>query len=99
MRVAQILKVEEIPKSKKLYKLEVDLGYEHRTICSGIKNFFKPEELIGKRAIVVTNLKPAKLCGIDSNGMILAASVKEEGKEQLTLVAPAADIPLGSRVS
>lgn len=99
MRVAQIVKVEEIPKSKKLYKLEVDLGYEHRTICSGIRNFFKPEELVGKRAVVVTNLRPAKLCGIDSNGMILAASVKEEGKEQLTLIAPAADIPLGSRVS
>ena len=99
MRVAQIVKVEEIPKSKKLYKLEVDLGYERRTICSGIKNFFTPEELEGQRVVIVSNLKPAKLCGIESNGMILAASVKEEGNEQLTLIAPAADIPLGSRVS
>ena len=99
MRVAQIVKVEEIPKSKKLYKLEVDLGYERRTICSGIKAFFKPEELEGRRAVVVTNLKPAKLCGVESNGMILAASVKGGDEEQLTLIAPAADIPLGSRVS
>ncbi|MDR1378241.1 MAG: methionine--tRNA ligase [Synergistaceae bacterium] len=99
MRVAQIIKVEEIPKSKKLYKLEIDLGYERRTICSGVKAFFKPEELVGQRAIVVTNLKPAKLCGIESNGMILAASVKGGANERLTLVAPASDIPLGSRVS
>lgn len=99
MRVARIVKVEEIPKSKKLYKLEVDLGYERRTVCSGIKNFFKPEELEGRKVVLVTNLKPAKLCGIESNGMILAASVKEVGKEQLTLITPAADIPLGSRVS
>lgn len=100
MRVVQIVKVEEIPKSKKLYKLEVDLGYERRTVCSGIKAFFTPEELEGRRAILVTNLKPAKLCGIESNGMILAASVKVDGQsEQLVLVVPDGDIPLGSRVS
>ncbi len=100
MRVAQIVKAEEIKKSKKLYKLEVDLGYEKRTVCSGIKAFFTTEELEGKRVILVTNLKPAKLCGIESNGMILAASVKKDGvSEALTLVVPEADIPLGSRVS
>ena len=100
MRVAQITKCEEIPRSKKLYKLEVDLGYEKRTVCSGIKAFFTPEELTGKRVILVTNLKPAKLCGIESNGMILAATVKKDGvSESLTLIAPEGDIPLGSRVS
>ncbi|MCR5347697.1 MAG: methionine--tRNA ligase [Fretibacterium sp.] len=100
MRVAQIVKAEEIPKSRKLYKLEVDLGYEKRTVCSGIKAFFTTEELAGKRVILVTNLKPAKLCGIESNGMILAASVKVDGNaESLTLVTPDGDIPLGSRVS
>ncbi len=100
MRVAQIVKVEEIPKSRKLYKLEVDLGYEKRTVCSGIKAFFTPGELEGRRVVLVTNLKPAKLCGIESNGMILAASVKVDGNsEALTLVAPAGEIPLGSRVS
>lgn len=100
MRVARITKCEEIPRSKKLYKLEVDLGYETRTVCSGIKAFFTPEELIGKSVILVTNLKPVKLCGIESNGMILAASVKKDGvSEKLTLLAPEGDMPLGSRVS
>ena len=100
MRVARVLKVEEIPKSKKLYKLEVDLGYETRTVCSGIKAFFTPEELVGKKVILVTNLKPVKLCGVESNGMILCASVKKDGvSEQLTLITPEKDIPLGSRVS
>lgn len=101
MRVARITKCEEIPKSKKLYKLEVDLGYEKRTVCSGIKAFFKPEELEGKTIILVTNLKPVKLCGVESNGMILAASVKKDGvSEQLTLLEPEdKNIPLGSRVS
>ncbi|MBQ4418971.1 MAG: methionine--tRNA ligase, partial [Synergistaceae bacterium] len=81
-------------------KLEVDLGYETRTVCSGIKAFFSTEELVGKRVILVCNLKPAKLCGIESNGMILAASVKKDGvSEALTLVVPESDIPLGSRVS
>ena len=100
MRVAKITNVEEIPRSKKLYKLEVDLGYEKRTVCSGIKAFFTPEELTGKNIILVTNLKPVKLCGVESNGMILCASVKKDGvSEQLTILTPEKDIPLGSRVS
>jgi methionyl-tRNA synthetase len=99
MRVARILKAEEIPRSKKLYKLSVDLGYECRTVCAGIKPFFKPEELEGRRIVMVTNLKPAKLCGIESNGMILAASVHDgDAAEQVSLITPASDIPLGSRV-
>ena len=102
LRVGKIISAEEIKKSKKLYKLEIDLGYEKRTVCSGIKNFFKTDELIGKNIILVTNLKPAKLCGIESNGMILAASKKIDGNaEALTLVIPENldGIPLGSRVS
>ncbi|MDR2528358.1 MAG: methionine--tRNA ligase [Synergistaceae bacterium] len=101
MRVARILKAEEIPKSKKLYKLEVDLGYEKRTICAGIKPFFKPEELTGKRVVVVANLKSAKLAGVESNGMVLAASTRDASgaAESLALIAPTSDVPLGSRVS
>ena len=101
MRVARVINVEEIPRSKKLYKLELDLGYEKRTVCSGIKAFFTPEELNGKLVIVVTNLKPVKLCGVDSNGMVLAASVKHDGvAEVLTLLRPDDEnIPLGSLVS
>ena len=101
MRVAEIINVEEIPRSRKLYKLDVDLGYEKRVVCSGIKAFFTPEELMHKRVILVTNLKPVKLCGIMSNGMILAASVKHDGvAETLTLLTPLdPNIPLGSKVS
>jgi methionyl-tRNA synthetase len=97
MRIARIISVEEIPKSKKLYKLTVDLGYETRTIVSGIKEHFTPEELLHKRIVVVVNLQPAKLCGVESNGMLLAAG---DGKRTtLTLLTPDRDIPLGSRVS
>lgn len=101
MRVARITKCEEIKKSKKLYKLTVDLGYETRTVCSGIKAFFTPAELEGRTIILVTNLKPVKLCGVESNGMILCASVKKDGvSEQLTLITPEDEnIPLGSCVS
>ena len=97
LRVARILAVEEIPKSKKLYKLNIDLGYEKRTIVSGIKEFFTPDELVGKRIIVLANLKPAKLCGVESNGMLLA--VGDGKKTTLALLTPDKDIPLGSRVS
>jgi methionyl-tRNA synthetase len=98
MRVAQIDAVHEIPKAKKLYKLEVNLGYEKRVIVSGIREYLSPEELIGKRIVVVTNLKPAKLCGVESNGMLLAASTSDNKK--LTLVVPESeDMPLGSRVT
>jgi methionyl-tRNA synthetase len=95
--VAQIVEVGEIKKSKKLYRLTVDLGYERRTIVSGIKEFFTPEELLNKRIIVVVNLQPATLCGVESNGMLLAAG--DGTHTALSLLTPDRDIPLGSRVS
>lgn len=74
LKVGQIKNVSRVPKSKKLYKLEVDVGEkELRTIVSGIVPYYTEEELTGKQIVVVTNLKPAKLCGIESNGMLLAA--------------------------
>ncbi|MFA7621271.1 MAG: methionine--tRNA ligase [Aminobacteriaceae bacterium] len=97
LRVAQIVEVNEIKKSKKLYRLTVDLGYERRTIVSGIKDFFTPEELLGKRIIVVVNLQPATLCGVESNGMLLA--VGDGKRTALSLLVPDRDIPLGNRVS
>lgn len=74
LRVGLILNAEPVPKSKKLLKLEVDLGFEKRTVVSGISQFYKPEDLVGKRVIVVANLKPATLMGVESHGMILAGS-------------------------
>lgn len=73
LRVATILKAEPVPKSKKLFRLEVDLGAEQRQIVSGIAEHFTPEDLVGRSVIVVANLKPAKLMGIESQGMILAS--------------------------
>lgn len=74
LRVGLITKAEVVPKSKKLLKLEVDLGFEKRTIVSGISQSYTPESVIGKKVIVVANLKPATIMGIESAGMILAAS-------------------------
>ena len=100
LRVAQIVHVEAVPKSRSLYRLDLDLGYEKRVIVSSIKDFYKPEELEGRRIVVVANLKPAKMCGVVSNGMLLAAGsgAPHTPEEKLSLLAPAEDIPLGSRV-
>ena len=73
LKVGQILKVERIEKADKLYKLTVDLGTEKRTIVSGLVKYYKEEELLNKQVVVVSNLKPAKLRGVESQGMLLAA--------------------------
>ena len=73
LRVAEILECEPVPKAKKLLKLQVDLGYEKRQVVSGIAKYYTPDQLVGKKVVLVTNLKPAKLCGVDSYGMILAS--------------------------
>ena len=77
LRVAEILECETIPKAKKLLKLQVDLGYEKRQVVSGIAKFYTPDELVGKKVVLVANLKPAKLFGIDSYGMILASGEED----------------------
>ena len=93
LRTAQVLSCEKVPKAKKLLKLCLDLGYEQRQVVSGIAKFYEPEALIGKKLIVVANLRPATLCGIESNGMILAS-----GEEQVRVVFLSDDTPLGERV-
>ncbi|WP_029166016.1 methionine--tRNA ligase [Aminiphilus circumscriptus] len=95
-RVASVLAVEPVPKADKLYKLELDLGYERRTIVSGIREFYAPEELVGRKIIVLCNLKPAKLRGVVSNGMLLAAETAD-GKG-LALLTVDRDIAPGSRI-
>jgi methionyl-tRNA synthetase len=74
LRVAKVLTAEKVEKSKKLLKLSVDVGTKHRTLVAGIAEAYEPESLVGKTVVVVFNLKPAKLMGIESNGMVLAAS-------------------------
>ena len=93
LRSAQILTCERVPKAKKLLKLTVDLGYEQRQVVSGIAKWYEPDALIGKKIILVANLKPATLCGIESNGMILAS-----GEETVRVVFLAEDTPLGERI-
>ncbi|MBN1334096.1 MAG: methionine--tRNA ligase [Synergistales bacterium] len=97
LRVAKVISVDEIPKANKLYKIEVDLGYEKRTIVSGIKEYFTPPDLLGRLIIVVCNLKPARLRGVLSNGMLLAA--ENAMLNDLALLSPHKDVPLGTRIS
>ena len=73
MKTGKVIAAEAIPKSSKLLKLRVDIGGEIRQIVSGIAQFYNPEELVGKDVVVLTNLAPAKIFGVESNGMILAA--------------------------
>ena len=96
LRVAQIIVAERIPKADKLLRLEVDLGHEKRQILSGIAEWYTPEELIGRRIVVITNLAPRKMRGLESHGMLLAASNGEGGKPVLATFGE--DIALGSRL-
>jgi methionyl-tRNA synthetase len=96
LRVAEIKVAERIPKADKLLRLEVDLGYEKRQILSGIAEWYTPEELIGRRIVVITNLAPRKMRGLESHGMLLAASHGENGKPVLATFGE--EIALGSRL-
>ncbi|MBE6633657.1 MAG: methionine--tRNA ligase [Ruminococcaceae bacterium] len=93
LRTAKVIAAEPVPKAKKLLKLQLDLGYEQRQVVSGIAKWYRPEDLIGKKLIVVANLRPATLCGVESNGMVLAS-----GEETVRVVFLSEDTPLGERV-
>ena len=95
LRVARVLTCEKVPKSEKLLRIEVQIADEKRQIIAGISKHYKPEELVGRNIIVVANLEPAKLMGLESNGMLLAAS-SENGK--LSILTTASDIDDGSIV-
>ena len=93
LRLAKVVACEEVKRSKKLLKLTVSLGNEERTVVSGIKNWYKPEDLVGKTVVLVANLKPVTLCGVESHGMILAASDPED--KELAFLSPVKDLPAG----
>ena len=95
-QIGEIIKCEEVKKSKKLLCSQVKIGSEVRQIVSGIKAWYKPEEMVGKKVMVVTNLKPAKLAGIMSEGMILCAG---DDEDNLALMVPEKDMKPGSEVS
>jgi methionyl-tRNA synthetase len=96
LRVAQIKVAERVPKADKLLRLEVDLGYETRQILAGIAETYEPESLIGRKVVIVANLAPRKLRGLESNGMIVAASLGEEGKP--VLAGFLEDVEIGARL-
>jgi methionyl-tRNA synthetase len=95
LRVAQILVAERVPKADKLLRLEVDLGYEKRQILAGIAQYYEPEKLIGRKIVIVANLAPRKMRGLESNGMLLAASL-EDGAP--VLAGFLEEVPLGARL-
>jgi methionyl-tRNA synthetase len=96
LRVARVLDAERVPNSRKLVKMRVDLGTEERTLVAGIADAYEPQALVGRAIVVVVNLKPARLMGIESNGMLLAATA-EGGKPVLVGFTEDAPAP-GSRV-
>jgi methionyl-tRNA synthetase len=95
LRVAQILVAERVPKADKLLRLEVDLGYEKRQILAGIAQYYEPEKLIGRKIVIVANLAPRKMRGLESNGMLLAASLPDGAP---VLAGFLEDVPLGARL-
>jgi methionyl-tRNA synthetase len=95
LRVATVLTAEKVPNSRKLVKMTIDAGNEQRTLVAGIADAYEPEQLVGRTIVMVFNLKPAKLMGIESNGMVLAAS-PDGGKPTLVSVDP--DVAPGTRV-
>lgn len=94
LRVAEVKECEKVPKAKKLLKLQLDDGFGLRQVVSGIAKWYEPDDLIGKKVIVVANLSPAKLCGVESNGMIVAADVGEDAR----VIFVDKDIPNGSKL-
>ncbi len=94
IRVARVISAERVEGSEKLLKLRISLGDQERTIMAGIAKHYSPEELLGKKIIVLANLKPRKIFGVESQGMLLAAS---DG-ERLSILTPEKDVEEGSKV-
>ena len=95
-QIGEIIACEAVPKSKKLLCSQVKVGSQVRQILSGIKAYYSPEEMVGKKVMVVTNLKPAKLAGMVSEGMLLCA---EDAEGNLALMRPEKDMPAGAGIS
>ncbi len=95
LRIGKIIEVEEVEKSNKLLKLKIDIGQEEKQILSGIAQFYKKEELIGKMVVVVVNLKPRMMMGMESQGMLLAA----DGEEGPVILMPEKDVASGSEIT
>lgn len=95
LRVAEVLEAEKVPGTDKLLKMKINIGTEQRQIVAGIAQEYPPEKVLGKKIIVVVNLKPAKIRGVESHGMLLAATDKND----LSLVTVDKDIKPGTKIS
>lgn len=95
LRIAEVVMAEAVPASKKLMKLTVRVGREERTVVAGILQHYTPEEMVGKKIVLVANLRPTKLMGIESQGMLLAA---EDDKGGVVILVPEKDVPSGTQV-
>jgi methionyl-tRNA synthetase len=96
LKIALVKDIKAHPEAEKLYIMQIDLGTEQRQLVAGLRSHYKPEELNGKHIVVLTNLEPAKIRGVESNGMILAAVNADHS--QVFIIAPEDDIELGSKV-
>jgi len=94
LRVAEVLAAERVPKSKKLLKLSIRVGDETRTLVAGVAEHYEPGDLVGRKVVIVANLQPATLMGVESNGMVLAA----EHDGTLSLLTLDKDLPSGAKV-
>jgi methionine--tRNA ligase beta chain len=97
LRVAKVLEAEEHPNADKLLVLKVDLGDEQRQIVAGLKKHYAPADLVGRNIVVVTNLAPRKMRGLESQGMLLAACTENES--QVVVISPADNVPPGTTVT
>ena len=99
LRVATVIEAENHPNADKLVCLKIDLGSEQRQVIAGIKGYYEPSELIGKQIVVVANLAPRKMRGLESQGMLLAASSENEQGRTMTLITTDKQITPGATVS
>ena len=100
LRIATIIAAEAHPNADRLLKLQVDLGDEQRQICAGIRQFAEAQDLVGQQVVMLVNLEPRTIRGEPSNGMLLAASVMEDGRLQdVVLLGPRKTVPDGASVS
>ena len=99
IRVAKVLEVRNHPNADKLYCMTIDLGTEKRQIIAGLRPYMPPEALLGKSIIVVTNMEPRKMRGLESNGMLLAASAGEGDARRVVALIADGEVPPGSPIS
>ena len=97
LRIGRVIDVSDHPNADKLMVMKVDLGDEQRQLCAGLKGYYTPEQLMGKNLVIVTNLPPRTMRGVESNGMLLAAVTP--GYSQVVVLTTESDIPPGSEVS